>query len=67
MSGEKRPPEERWRRVGASRSLVGRRSEEMTHSNTFPPRGSEVPFEYPKGMTAIEIPRMKKFMDEGRT
>ena len=30
MSGEERLPEERWRRVGVSGSLRGRRSEEMT-------------------------------------
>ena len=39
MSGEERLPEERWRRVGVSGSLRGRRSEEMTQSNTFSPRG----------------------------
>ena len=35
MSGEERLPEERWRRVGVSGSLRGRRSEEMIQSNTF--------------------------------
>ena len=39
MSGEKRLPEDRWRRVGVSGSLTGRRSEEMTQSNTSSPRG----------------------------
>ena len=39
MSGE-----ERWRRVGVSGSLRGRRSE-MTQSNTSSSRGSEVPLE----------------------
>ena len=34
MSGEERLPEERWRRVGVSGSLRGRRSEETTQSNT---------------------------------
>ena len=42
MSGEERLPEERWRRVGVSGSLRGRRSEEMTQSNTSFPLGSEV-------------------------
>ena len=49
MSGEERLPEERWRRVGVSGSLRGRRSEEMTHSNTSSPRGSEVPLESQRG------------------
>ena len=49
MSGEERLPEERWRRVGMSGSLRGRRSEEMTQSNTSSPRGSEVPFESQRG------------------
>ena len=39
MSGEERLPEERWRRVGVSGSLRGRKSEEMTQSNTSSPRG----------------------------
>ena len=45
MSGEERLPEERWRRVGVSGSLSGRRSEEMTQSNISSLRGSEVPLE----------------------
>ena len=49
MSGEERLPEERWRRVGVSGSLRGRRSEEMTQSNTSSPRGSEVPLESQSG------------------
>ena len=47
MSGEERLSEERWRRVGVSGSLRGRRSEEMTQSNISSPRGSEVPYEFP--------------------
>ena len=35
MSGEDQLPEERWRRVGMSDSLRGRRLEEMNQSNTF--------------------------------
>ena len=49
MSGEERLPEERWRRVGISGSLRGRRSEEMIQSNTSSPQGSELPFESQKG------------------
>ena len=45
MSGEERLPEERWRRVGMSKSLRGRRPEEITQSNTSSPRGLEVSFE----------------------
>ena len=48
MSGEERLPEERWRRVGVSGSLRGRRSEEMTQSNTSSQWGSEVPLESQK-------------------
>ena len=40
---------ERWRNVGMSRSLRGRRSEEMIQSNTSSPRGSEVFFESQSG------------------
>ena len=49
MSGEERLPEERWRRVGVSGSLRGRRSGEMTQSNTSSPQELEVPFESQKG------------------
>ena len=45
MSREKRLPEERWRRADVSGLLRGRRSEDMTKSNTSSPRGSEVPLE----------------------
>ena len=45
MSGEERLPVERCRRVGVSGSLSGRRSEEMTQSNTYSPQGSKVPLE----------------------
>ena len=44
MSGE-----ERWRRMGVSVSLKGRRSEEMTQSNTSSPQWSEVPLESQRG------------------
>ena len=49
MSGEERLPEERRRRVGVSGSLRGRRSEVMTQSNTYSPRGLEVPLEFQRG------------------
>ena len=49
MLGEEGRPEERCRRVGMSGSLKGRRSEEMTKSNTSSPRGSEVPLESQEG------------------
>ena len=49
ITGEERLLEERWRRVGISGSLRGRRSEEMTQSNTFSPLGSEVPLELQRG------------------
>ena len=49
MPGEERLPEERWKRVGVSGSLRGRRSEEMTQSNTSSPWGSEVPLESQRG------------------
>ena len=56
MSGEERLPEEQWKRVGVSRSLRGRRSEEMTQSNTSSLWGSEVTLESQKGVMAIEVP-----------
>ena len=49
MSGEEQLSEERWRKVGMSGSLRGRRSEEMAQSNTSSPQGSEVPFESQRG------------------
>ena len=66
MSGEERLPEERWRRVGVSGSLRGRRSEEMTQSNTSSPRESEVPLESQSGSWQLKSPRMKRFLEEGR-
>ena len=49
MSGEEQLPEERWRKVGASGLLRGRKSENMTQSNTSSLQGSEVPFEFQRG------------------
>ena len=49
MSGEERLPKEQCRRVGMSGSLRVWRSEEMTQSNTFFPRGSEFPLESQRG------------------
>ena len=66
MSGEEQVSEERWRRVGVSGSLMGRRSEEMTQSNAFFRRGSEVP----EGVMAIEVPQNEEisggWKNEGR-
>ena len=66
MSGEQRLPEERWRRVGVSGSLRGRRSEEMTQSNTSSPWESEVPLESQRGWWQLKSPGMKRFLEEGR-
>ena len=41
--------EEQWKRVGMSKSLRGRRLEEVIQSNTSYPRGSEVPLESQRG------------------
>ena len=49
MSGEERLPEERLRRVGVSGLLRGRRSEEMTQSNTSSLQRSEVTLESQRG------------------
>ena len=49
-----------------SGSLRGRRSEEMTQSNTSSPRGSEIPFECQRGRWQLKFPRMKRFLEEGR-
>ena len=40
---------EQWKRVGVSESLRGRRSEEMTQSNTSSRQGLEVPLESQRG------------------
>ena len=66
MSGEERLPVERWRRVGVSGSLRGRRSEEMTQSNTSFLRGSEVPFESQRGLMAIEVPQNEEISGGGK-
>ena len=42
-------------------SLRGRRSEEITQSNTSSPRESEVPLESKRGVTAIEVPQNEDF------
>ena len=49
MSGEKRLPEKRCRRVVVPGLLRGRRSEEMAQSNTSFSRELEVPFESQRG------------------
>ena len=64
MSGEERLPEERWRRVGMSGALRGRRSEDMTQSNTSTPRGSEVPIESLRGYCQLKSTRMKRFLEK---
>ena len=46
-----------------SGSLKGRRSEEITQSNTSSPRGSEVPLEFQR---AIEVPQNEEISGEGR-
>ena len=45
MSAEKQLPEKFWIRVGVTRLLKGRRTYEMTLSNTSSPWKSEAPFE----------------------
>ena len=49
MSGKEQLSEKGCKRVGMLKSLRGRRSEEMTQSNTSSPRGSEVPLEFLRG------------------
>ena len=49
MSGEERLPEEPCRRVGVLGLFRGRRSEEMTQSNTSSQRGLEVSLESLRG------------------
>ena len=70
MSGEEQLPEERWRRVGMSGSLRGKRSEEMTQSNTSSLRGSEVPLESQRGQWQLKSPKNEEISgggkDEGR-
>ena len=65
MSGEERLPDERWRRVGVSGSLRGRRSEEITQSNASSPRGSEVTLESQRGVMAIEVPQDEEISGGG--
>ena len=47
------------------RVIEGRRSEEMTQSNTSSPQGSEVPLESQRGRRQLKSPRMKRFLKEG--
>ena len=51
---------------GVSGSLRGRRSEEMTQSNTSSSRGSEVHLESQRGSWQLKSSRMKRFLEEGR-
>ena len=51
MSGE-----ERWKKVGMSESWRGKRSEEMTQSNTFSHKGRKYLLS-PIGVMAIEVPQ----------
>ena len=60
MSGEKR-----WRRAGVSGSLRGRRSEEMTQSNTYSPWGQKYLLS-PRGVMAVEVPESKEISGRGR-
>ena len=48
------------------RVVEGRRSEEITHLNTYSPQRSEVPLESQRGQWQLKFPRMKRFMKEGR-
>ena len=66
MSGKEQLPEDRWRRAGMSRSLKGRRSEEMTQTNTSSPSGLEVPFKSQRGCWQLKSPRIKRFLEEER-
>ena len=50
---------------GHVRIIEGRKSEEITQSNTFSPRGSEVPLS-PRGVMAIEVPQNKEISGEGK-
>ena len=63
---EKRLPEERWRRVGMSESLKGRRLEEMTQSNTSFLRASKERFELQERRWQLKSPRIKRFLKEER-
>ena len=57
------PGEERWRRVGMSGSLRGRRLEEMTQSNASSPRGVGSTLWVPEGAMEIEFPKMKRLRE----
>ena len=48
------------------RVIEGRRSEEMTQSNTSSLRGSEVPLESQRGLWQLKFPRIKIFFEEER-
>ena len=56
--------EEQWRRVGVSRSFRGRRSKEMSHSNTF--HVGQKHLLSPKGVMGIEIPQNQKISGGGK-
>ena len=53
-------------RYCASGSLRGRRSEEMTEFEYFLPTEVGSTFRVPEGVMAIQVPRMKRFLEEGR-
>ena len=65
MSEEEQLSEKRWRKAGMSGSLRGRKSEEMTQSNTFSPPGRNHLLS-PRWVMAIEVRRNKKIFGGGK-
>ena len=50
-----------------ARIIEGRRSEEMTQSNTSTPRGSEVPFEsQSRRVMAVKVPQNEEICEGGK-
>ena len=65
MSGEERLPEKRWRKVGVSGSLMGRKSEKMS-SRIFLFCGGRKYLLSPRGMMAIEVPQNEEISGGGK-
>ena len=65
MSGEERLPENRWRRVGI-RLIEGEEVRGDDPIEYFLPTGVASTFWVSEGVMAIEVPRIKRFLEEER-
>ena len=65
MPGEERLPKERWKRIGISGSLRGRKSEEMSQLKTSSPWGRKNLLSC-RGVMEIEVPHNEDISGGGK-